>query len=152
MNRIKKQTVLAATAGTMMLALTVGCGGSGGTGGGGKSEGKGAAAAKDAEKVKGQAGTGGTGAGNPGQGGVSRGYKVTTWQSVKVRERPTNKVRPVDDIRKGATVSARCWTVGKKVTAEGTTNAVWLRVGKGWASAIYFKGDKYGNVPKKARC
>ncbi|MFI6943296.1 hypothetical protein ACIBI4_28865 [Streptomyces sp. NPDC050418] len=151
MNRIKKQTFLAATAGTMMLALTVGCGGSGST-----DEGKGTG---KSEKIQGQAGTGGKagtgsggGAGRGPGGGLGRAYNVKTWESVSIRQHPDQRSKKLGGLRKNVSTTAKCWAPGRVVEAEGTKNHIWLRVGKGWASAIYFKGNEYGNLPKSAKC
>ncbi|MFG3495137.1 hypothetical protein [Streptomyces sp. NPDC047928] len=84
-------------------------------------------------------------------------YTRTIWKRVNQRAAATNKSRLMGTL--GPTAHAvRCWKVGQTVKAEGYTNNVWIYVknkasGKwGYASAIYFKGDKYANLPKSAKC
>ncbi|RFU84315.1 hypothetical protein DY218_23425 [Streptomyces triticagri] len=159
----RKRLAVTAVAGAAMIALTAGaCGetsdqngkaagtkaaearGDGAAAGGAGQDGAGEAIANQAATSGGGGGTGGTGAG--------RGHQVKVWKKVKVRMRPDQRTKHLSNIGKGAKVTARCWTIGRMVQAEGTNNEIWLSVKNGWASAIYFKGDKYAGLPKRARC
>ncbi|MFB9392613.1 hypothetical protein ACFPM3_28660 [Streptomyces coeruleoprunus] len=84
-------------------------------------------------------------------------YTRTIWKRVNQRVAPTNKSRLMGTL--GPTPhTVKCWRYGQTVKAEGHVNNVWIYVknkasGKwGYASAIYFKGNKYANLPKSAKC
>ncbi|GHA70366.1 SH3 domain-containing protein [Streptomyces termitum] len=79
------------------------------------------------------------------------------WSTVNLRLYATGDSRLLGKLYGGNSYAVSCWKYGQSVTAEGTTNNVWIlaRSGSGtwgYSSAIYFSGDKYGNLPASAKC
>jgi len=98
-----------------------------------------------------QAGTGSTAPGK------YKDYTAKTWHRANVRACASTKCRKETEVKAKHTYYIKCWKYGQKVSDLGHTNNVWLAVRYtdgdfGYASAIYFKGNKYANLPKKARC
>lgn len=84
-------------------------------------------------------------------------YYATTWASVANRTCASTNCASRGTLAANTTYVINCWVYGQTVTAEGYTNNVWLQVrwtdwSVGYSSAIYFKGDKYGNLPLSAQC
>ncbi|WP_246112073.1 SH3 domain-containing protein [Streptomyces hawaiiensis] len=52
----------------------------------------------------------------------------------------------------GKTYQAYCRTHGQTITDNGYTNDIWIGFGDGYSSAVYFKGDRYGNLPSSDQC
>jgi hypothetical protein len=87
----------------------------------------------------------------------AKGYAVTTWHRANVRACASTKCKKETEVKANKTYVANCWAKGQKVHYGKYTNNVWLAIrytngDHGWASAIYFKGNKYANLPAKARC
>jgi hypothetical protein len=87
---------------------------------------------------------------NPGSSGGSN-TTVTAWAQANVRKCATTSCQVVSQVYANQTYPAVCWTVGEKVTAEGTTNDRWVKLplvagGFGYVSGIYLKGDQTGGV------
>ncbi|MEV6353584.1 SH3 domain-containing protein [Streptomyces hydrogenans] len=79
------------------------------------------------------------------------------WKTVNHRLYADGDSRLLGKLYAGVYYSVSCWKYGESVTAEGTTNNVWIlaRNGSGvwgYSSAIYFSGDKYANLPSTAKC
>ncbi|MEU2505452.1 SH3 domain-containing protein [Streptomyces sp. NPDC007863] len=79
------------------------------------------------------------------------------WKTVNHRLLPSGDGRIIGKLYAGVSYPVSCWKYGESVTAEGTTNNVWIlaRNGSGvwgYSSAIYFSGDKYANLPASAKC
>ncbi|NML48887.1 SH3 domain-containing protein [Streptomyces sp. R302] len=83
-------------------------------------------------------------------------YSRKVWKTVNLRTGPSRSYAIIGKLYGGTYYTVSCWKYGETVTAEGTTNNVWIRAytnGRwGYASAIYFSGNKYGNLPSSARC
>ncbi|MFD0025965.1 SH3 domain-containing protein [Streptomyces sp. NPDC058382] len=86
-------------------------------------------------------------------------YSVNIWAQVNQRSGPHTGSAKIGTLGLADNPhKAQCWIVGDTVTAEGYTNNIWLKVQNkdggswGYASAIYFKGDKRGNLPASAKC
>ena len=82
---------------------------------------------------------------------------VTAWHDVNVRTCPDTSCVSPYPILAGRSSVAYCWTHGQTITDAGITNDVWLLVsrqdgGKLYASAVYFLGDEYANLPATAEC
>ncbi|MEU3604299.1 SH3 domain-containing protein [Streptomyces sp. NPDC035033] len=79
------------------------------------------------------------------------------WKDVNHRTGPSGSYSIIGKLYAGNSYAVSCWKYGESVTAEGTTNNVWIlaRNGSGrwgYSSAIYFSGDKYANLPQSAKC
>ncbi|MDU0290401.1 hypothetical protein [Saccharothrix longispora] len=84
-------------------------------------------------------------------------YAVTTWHYVNQRSCPSSACAYLGTIPAWTRTIAYCWYQGEPVTDAGITNDVWLLVslqdgGQWWASAVYFQGDAYANLPGHAAC
>lgn len=84
-------------------------------------------------------------------------YSRKVWKDVNHRSGPWTYYSIIGKLYANHYYTVSCWKYGETVTAEGTTNNVWIysRNGNGrwgYASAIYFSGDKYANLPSSARC
>jgi hypothetical protein len=82
---------------------------------------------------------------------------VTAWHDVNVRTCPSTACTSPFWIPAGAGSIAYCWTHGQSITDAGITNDIWIQVdrnagGRLFASAVYFRGDQYANLPVKADC
>jgi hypothetical protein len=84
-------------------------------------------------------------------------YTVVAYQRANVRNTPHLSGKVVSYVVAGESYSATCWTTGDKITDNGITNDVWIKLplkagGVGYVSAIYLKGDKHANLPSGASC
>ncbi|MFJ8662121.1 hypothetical protein [Streptomyces sp. NPDC093795] len=84
-------------------------------------------------------------------------YSRNVWKTVNHRTGPAGTFTLIGKLYANNAYTVSCWRLGEVVTAEGTTNNVWIyarnSAGRwGYASAIYFSGDKYANLPSSARC
>lgn len=82
---------------------------------------------------------------------------VTAWQDVNVRTCPSTACAATSRILAGAGSLAYCWVHGQTITDAGITNDIWIQVDRQpgvrlYASAVYFRGDKYANLPVEADC
>ncbi|MFD4374703.1 SH3 domain-containing protein [Streptomyces sp. NPDC058486] len=84
------------------------------------------------------------------------GYR-NVWKDVNHRLYADGDSRRLGMLYANTSYAVSCWKYGESVTAEGTTNNVWILVRNGggtwgYSSAIYFSGNKYANLPASARC
>ncbi|MFF1506172.1 SH3 domain-containing protein [Streptomyces sp. NPDC058326] len=84
-------------------------------------------------------------------------YNRKVWKTVNHRAAPDGDSTLIGRLYAGTYYTVSCWRYGETVTAEGTTNNVWIfsKNGSGrwgYASAIYFSGNKYADLPLTARC
>jgi hypothetical protein len=82
---------------------------------------------------------------------------VTAWHDVNIRTCSSTSCPTSGKILAGNGSLAYCWVYGQTITDFGITNDVWIQVDrkpgvKLFASAVYFVGDKYANLPVKANC
>jgi hypothetical protein len=82
---------------------------------------------------------------------------VTAWHDVNVRTCPYTSCASPYRILAGRGSIAYCWEHGQSITDFGITNDVWILTsrqdgGKLYASAVYFLGDEYANLPSTAEC
>jgi hypothetical protein len=88
---------------------------------------------------------------------VSALYSREVWKTVNHRTGPSGSYALIGKLYANTNYTVSCWKIGESVTAEGTTNNVWIysKNGSGrwgYSSAIYFSGNKYANLPSSARC
>ncbi|TWP52186.1 SH3 domain-containing protein [Lentzea tibetensis] len=84
-------------------------------------------------------------------------YHVTAWHDVNIRSCEARSCPVVGHIEAGERHIAYCWTDGETISDFGITNNIWLMVsrqdgGRWLASAVYFQGDRYANLPADAHC
>ncbi len=92
-----------------------------------------------------------------GQVQVSALYSREVWKTVNHRTGPSGSYTLLGRLYANTYYTVSCWRIGESVTAEGTTNNVWIYAKNGngqwgYSSAIYFSGNKYANLPSSARC
>lgn len=88
---------------------------------------------------------------NPGSGGTTT---VTAWAQANVRDCAWTTCTIASQVYANQTYPAECWTVGEKVTAEGTTSDKWVKLplvagGFGYVSGIYLQGNETGGVTER---
>ncbi|MBD0710395.1 hypothetical protein BU197_19045 [Streptomyces sp. CBMA291] len=80
----------------------------------------------------------------------------TVWKTVNHRLLPNSTSQVLGQLSGGVSYPVSCWKRGQSVTAEGITNNVWILVKRGtvwgYASAIYFSGNAYADLPASAEC
>ncbi|MFJ5262389.1 SH3 domain-containing protein [Streptomyces sp. NPDC088387] len=79
-------------------------------------------------------------------------YAVVPYETVNVRSGPSTSYDKVGSVTAGQPRGAYCWVTGQTITDNGYTNNVWVKLVEGYVSAVYLKGDKYGDLPASARC
>ncbi|MGW0552220.1 SH3 domain-containing protein [Streptomyces altiplanensis] len=84
-------------------------------------------------------------------------YSREVWKTVNHRTGPSGGYELIGRLYADTSYTVSCWRIGESVTAEGTTNNVWIYARNssgrwGYSSAIYFSGNKYANLPSSARC
>ncbi|MFH8880621.1 SH3 domain-containing protein [Streptomyces californicus] len=79
-------------------------------------------------------------------------YTVVPYTGVKVRSLPKRDSDHLATLTAGRSYQAYCWTRGETITDNGYTNDVWINFADGFSSAVYFKGDRYANLPASAVC
>ncbi|MGW6392001.1 SH3 domain-containing protein [Streptomyces sp. NPDC055103] len=84
-------------------------------------------------------------------------YVRKVWKTVNHRVAPDGDSTKIGTLYANNYYTVSCWRYGESVTAEGTTNNVWIYSRNdsgrwGYASAIYFSGNKYADLPSTARC
>jgi uncharacterized protein YraI len=99
--------------------------------------------------------TAGTTAAAGEQGGarvMAAPYAVVPYEAVNVRYGPGTSHGRMTTVPAGQPLGAYCWTRGERITDNGYSNDVWVKLLEGYVSAVYLKGDEYGNLPSSARC
>ncbi|MFF0015609.1 SH3 domain-containing protein [Streptomyces sp. NPDC005374] len=79
-------------------------------------------------------------------------YAVVPYETVNVRKGPSSKTEKVGSIVANQPRGADCWTYGETIVDHGYTNNIWVHVVEGYVSAVYLKGDQYGDLPASAQC
>ncbi|MEU4659862.1 SH3 domain-containing protein [Streptomyces sp. NPDC023723] len=79
-------------------------------------------------------------------------YAVEPYETVNVRSGPARSYEKVGSVAAGQPRGAYCWTHGETITDNGYTNDVWVQLLEGYVSAVYLKGDAYGDLPASATC
>ncbi|MEU9221192.1 SH3 domain-containing protein [Streptomyces sp. NPDC048376] len=79
-------------------------------------------------------------------------YAVEPYESVNVRSGPARSYDKVGSVAAGQPRGAYCWTRGETISDHGYTNNVWVKLVEGYVSAVYLKGDAYGDLPASATC
>jgi uncharacterized protein YraI len=79
-------------------------------------------------------------------------YTVVPYENVNVRKLPTKDSAYLATLTAGQSYTAYCWTHGQTITDNGYTNDIWIGFADGFSSAVYFKGNKYANLPVSAEC
>lgn len=137
MRTLKSRTAVAVTTGALALAGMLGTAGTA------------AAAPADTRQT--------AAAGEPVQTQAALVYSRKVWKDVNHRSGPSSSYQIIGKLYAPNYYPVSCWKYGESVTAEGTTNNVWILAKNasgawGWSSAIYFSGDKYANLPLSAKC
>lgn len=83
---------------------------------------------------------------------VETSYTVVPYENVKVRQLPTRNSAYLATLTAGSSYTAYCWTHGQSISDHGITNDIWISFADGYSSAVYFKGNQYGNLPASAEC
>ncbi|MFF8227368.1 SH3 domain-containing protein [Streptomyces caelestis] len=79
-------------------------------------------------------------------------YAVVPYETVNVRYGPSTSHGILATVPAGQPLGAYCWTRGQRITDNGYSNDVWVKLLEGYVSAVYLKGNEYGDLPASARC
>ncbi|MEV0641782.1 SH3 domain-containing protein [Streptomyces sp. NPDC050619] len=79
-------------------------------------------------------------------------YAVEPYETVNVRSGPATSYDKVGSVAANQPRGAYCWTRGETITDNGYTNNVWVQLLEGYVSAVYLKGNEYGDLPASATC
>ncbi|GAP45990.1 SH3 domain-containing protein [Streptomyces azureus] len=79
-------------------------------------------------------------------------YAVVPYETVNLRYRPGTSYGILATVPAGQPLDAYCWTRGERITDNGYSNDVWVKLLDGYVSAVYLKGNAYGDLPASARC
>lgn len=79
-------------------------------------------------------------------------YAVVPYETVNVRSGPARAFCTVGTVAAGQPRGAYCWEFGEPVSDYGFTNRVWVKLAEGYVSAVYLKGNEYGDLPASASC
>lgn len=79
-------------------------------------------------------------------------YGVTPYENANVRSGPATTYDITGGVVAGEPRGASCWTHGQRISDNGYSNDVWVRLAEGYVSAVYLKGDQYGGLPASATC
>ncbi len=79
-------------------------------------------------------------------------YAVVPYENINVRYGPGTSYGKITTSPAGQPLGAYCWTRGERITDNGYTNDVWVKLLEGYVSAVYLKGNEYGGLPSSARC
>jgi uncharacterized protein YraI len=79
-------------------------------------------------------------------------YAVVPYETVNVRTGPSTAFPAVGTVAAGESRGAHCWELGGWVSDYGFTNRVWVKLADGYVSAVYLKGNEYGDLPASASC
>ncbi|MFE0252305.1 SH3 domain-containing protein [Streptomyces sp. NPDC059010] len=79
-------------------------------------------------------------------------YAVVPYETVNVRSGPARAFPTVGKVEANQPRGAYCWERGETVSDYGITNNVWVKLAEGYVSAVYLKGNEYGDLPASASC
>jgi uncharacterized protein YraI len=79
-------------------------------------------------------------------------YAVTPYENVNVRSGPSTTTGITGHVTAGQPRGASCYTHGETIRDNGYVNDVWVRLAEGYVSAVYLKGNQYGDLPASATC
>jgi uncharacterized protein YraI len=79
-------------------------------------------------------------------------YVVVPYETVNIRSGPARPFPTVGSVPAGQARGAYCWEYGETVSDYGFTNNVWVKLAEGYVSAVYLKGNEYGDLPASASC
>ncbi|WP_405593974.1 SH3 domain-containing protein [Streptomyces sp. NBC_01092] len=79
-------------------------------------------------------------------------YAVVPYETVNVRSGPARSFDKVGSVAANQPRGAYCWVHGETIRDHGYTNDVWVKLVEGYVSAVYLKGNKYGDLPASATC
>ncbi|MGW0763768.1 SH3 domain-containing protein [Streptomyces sp. NPDC002814] len=79
-------------------------------------------------------------------------YAVVPYENVNVRQGPASSTATAGSVAADQPRGAYCWTRGETVSDHGVTNDVWVQLVEGYVSAVYLKGNEYGDLPATATC
>ncbi|MEV6172481.1 SH3 domain-containing protein [Streptomyces sp. NPDC051954] len=79
-------------------------------------------------------------------------YAVVPYETVNVRQGPASTTAKVGSVPANQPRGAYCWTRGETISDHGYTNNVWVKLVEGYVSAVYLKGNEYGDLPASATC
>ncbi|MFE6177183.1 SH3 domain-containing protein [Streptomyces sp. NPDC056464] len=79
-------------------------------------------------------------------------FTVVPYETVNVRSGPARSYDKVGSVTAGEPRGAYCWVRGEAITDHGYTNNVWVKLVEGYVSAVYLKGNEYGDLPASATC
>lgn len=79
-------------------------------------------------------------------------YAVVPYETVNVRSGPVRAFPTVGTVATGEARGAYCWEFGEPVSDYGFTTSVWVKLAKDCVSAVYLKGNEFGDLPASASC
>ncbi|KUL21234.1 SH3 domain-containing protein [Streptomyces regalis] len=79
-------------------------------------------------------------------------YAVVPYETVNVRSGPARSYDKVGSVAANQPRGAYCWARGETISDHGYTNNVWVKLVEGYVSAVYLKGNEYGDLPASAAC
>ena len=79
-------------------------------------------------------------------------YAVVPYETVNVRSGPARSYAKVGSVAANQPRGAYCWVHGETISDHGYTNDVWVKLVEGYVSAVYLKGNEYGDLPASATC
>ncbi|MFF5481911.1 SH3 domain-containing protein [Streptomyces sp. NPDC012935] len=79
-------------------------------------------------------------------------YAVVPYETVNVRSGPARSYDKVGSVAANQPRGAYCWVRGETIRDNGYTNNVWVKLVEGYVSAVYLKGNEYGDLPATATC
>ncbi|MFJ8630709.1 SH3 domain-containing protein [Streptomyces sp. NPDC093568] len=79
-------------------------------------------------------------------------YAVVPYETVNIRSGPGRSYDKVGSAPANEPRGAYCWVRGERITDHGYTNDVWVKLVEGYVSAVYLKGNEYGDLPASATC
>ncbi|NEC86151.1 SH3 domain-containing protein [Streptomyces sp. SID12501] len=79
-------------------------------------------------------------------------YAVVPYETVNIRSGPWRSEGIVGTAPANEPRGAYCWTTGETITDNGYSNNVWVKLVEGYVSALYLKGNEYGDLPASAVC
>ncbi|MFJ1967690.1 SH3 domain-containing protein [Streptomyces sp. NPDC087903] len=79
-------------------------------------------------------------------------YAVEPYETVNIRKGPARSYDKVGSVVANQPRGAYCWTHGETISDHGYTNDVWVQLVEGYVSAVYLKGNEYGDLPASATC
>ncbi len=79
-------------------------------------------------------------------------YGVVPYETVNVRSGPGTSYAKVGSVAANQPRGAYCWLRGETIRDHGYVNDVWVKLAEGYVSAVYLKGNEYGDLPASATC